>query len=70
MRTLLRSLFDFQKYEDSEKLRKMITETEERFDSMLADDDLEMVNAAGVNQMSASFQNPDIDEKSKSQKND
>lgn len=70
MRTLLGRLFDFQKYEDNEKLRKIIADTEERYDSALSDDDLEMVNAAGVNQMTTVFQNLDIHEKAKGQKND
>lgn len=70
MRTPLGRLFDFQKYEDNEKLRKIIADTEERYDSVLSDDDLEMVNAAGVNQMTTAFQNLDIHEKAKGQKND
>ena len=65
MKTLLGRLFDFQKYENNEKLRKMINEIEGRFDSMLSDDELEIVSAAGDSQVVASSHNLNIHEKIK-----
>lgn len=45
----LRSLFDYQKFEQNNKLGKLIEETESRYGmKALSDDDLEFVAAAGL----------------------
>lgn len=50
----LEKLFDFQKFENNSRLAKLIAETESRYSKALSDDDLDMVNAAGVPEI---FQN-------------
>lgn len=44
-------LFDFQKFEPNSKLDKLIQDVESRYsldDNMLSDDELGMINAAGI----------------------
>ena len=48
MEKKLAKLFDYQKFEQNEKLSTLIKETEERCARELNDEDLEMVNAAGI----------------------
>lgn len=50
----LEKLFDFQKFENNSRLAKLIAETESCYSKALSDDDLDMVNAAGVPEI---FQN-------------
>lgn len=47
MEKKLKILFDYQRFEQNEKLEKLIHETESRYASGLSDDDLFLVNAAG-----------------------
>ena len=47
MENKLKKLFDYQRFEQNEKLEKLIHETENRYASGLSDDDLSFVNAAG-----------------------
>lgn len=44
----LKSLFEFQKFENNPRLAKLIAETEARYGDALSDDDLLLVNAAGT----------------------
>lgn len=48
MEKKLRSLFEFQRFEGNRELQSLIEETEKRSAQALSDDDLWMVNAAGV----------------------
>ena len=48
MSDTLKTLFDFQKFENNESLAKLIKETEERYASVISLDDLEMISAAGT----------------------
>ncbi len=51
MERKLRALFDFQKYEQNADLQKVIDRVHARYNSkaqLLDDDDVEFVNAAGV----------------------
>lgn len=43
----LKSLFEFQKFENNSRLGKIISETENRYASELSDSDMENVAAAG-----------------------
>lgn len=43
----LRTMFDYQRFAKSEKLAKVIAETESRYGNALSDEELEMVSAAG-----------------------
>lgn len=47
MENKLKKLFDFQRFEQNEKLGKLIQETESLYANELSDDDLFLVNAAG-----------------------
>ena len=47
MEKMLKRLFDYQKFSGNSRLEAMIRDTESRYDSVLSDDDLEYVNAAG-----------------------
>ena len=47
MENKLNKLFDYQRFEQNEKLEKLIYETESRYAKGLSDDDLFLVNAAG-----------------------
>ena len=47
MENKLKKLFEYQKFEKSERLAKLIAETEARQATEISDDDLEMVAAAG-----------------------
>ena len=47
MEKKLKKLFDFQRFEQNERLEKLIRETESRYAKELSDDDLSLVNAAG-----------------------
>lgn len=47
MEKTLKRLFDYQKFSGNSRLEAMIRDTESRYDSVLSDDDLEYVNAAG-----------------------
>ena len=49
MKSKLQSLFDYQRFENNERLAAMIADTESRYAvSELSDEDLSLVNAAGV----------------------
>ena len=47
MEKLLEKLFEYQRFDPSSKLSRLIEETEERLGSALSDEDIECVNAAG-----------------------
>lgn len=47
MEKKLKSLFDYQRFEQNARLNKLISETENRYARELSDDDLAMVAAAG-----------------------
>lgn len=47
MEKKLKKLFDYQRFEQNDKLEKLIHETESRYAKGLSDDDLSFVNAAG-----------------------
>ena len=47
MEKILKKLLDYQRFEQNEKLGKLIRETESRFIRELSDEDLSLVNAAG-----------------------
>ena len=47
MENKLKKLFEYQKFEQNERLAKLIAETEARQAAEISDDDLEMVAAAG-----------------------
>ena len=47
MEMILKKLFDYQRFEQNEKLDKLIGEAESRYEKALSDDDLDLVNAAG-----------------------
>ena len=47
MENKLKKLFDYQRFEQNERLEKLIWETEGRYTKELSDDDLTLVNAAG-----------------------
>ena len=49
MENKLFKLFDFQKYENNDRLAKLINESEDRLNEALSDDELEFL-AAGANQ--------------------
>lgn len=57
MEKKLASLFEYQRFAQNPRLSKLIQETENRFASALDDDDLWMVNAAGVPEGFAPEQN-------------
>lgn len=46
MEKILRNLFDYQRYQRNANLDKLIEDTRSRY-SLLSDDDLELVSAAG-----------------------
>lgn len=48
MEKKLKSLFEYQKFENNPRLAKLIAETEARYADALSDDDLSFVNAAGT----------------------
>lgn len=64
MENKLKSLFNYQRFEQNPRLAKLIAESEARFDSALSDDDLEFVSAAGE------IENFDKQNKNKSVNND
>ncbi|MCQ2419328.1 MAG: hypothetical protein MJ085_06020 [Clostridia bacterium] len=47
MENKLKKLFEYQKFEQNERLAKLIAETEARQAAEISDDDLEFVAAAG-----------------------
>ena len=47
MENKLKKLFEYQKFEQNERLAKLIAQTEARQATEISDDDLEMVAAAG-----------------------
>lgn len=47
MENKLKKLFDYQKFEQNERLSRLIAETEARQAAEISDDDLEAVAAAG-----------------------
>lgn len=53
MEKKLKSLFEYQRFENNPRLAKLIAETEARYADALSDDDLLYVNAAGVTEQSA-----------------
>ncbi len=48
MEKKLRSLFDYQRFENNKGLERLIRDTESRYSKALNDDDLFSVNAAGT----------------------
>jgi len=46
MERILKNLFDYQRYQPNAQLGKLIEETRSRY-SLVSDDDLELVSAAG-----------------------
>ena len=55
MEKKLKKLFDYQRFEQNDKLEKLIRETESRYAKGLSDDDLFLVNAAGEPKIDADF---------------
>ena len=54
----LKKLFDFQKFENNSRLEKLIKETEAESSGVeLSDDELSLVNAAGVTDIKDKFKN-------------
>lgn len=49
MEKTLKTLFDFQKFDGNPHLSKLIEETESLYENTLSDEDLDLVNAAGIN---------------------
>ena len=47
MENKLKSMFEFQRFQNNPRLAKLISETESRYGAELSDDDLFGVNAAG-----------------------
>lgn len=47
MEQKLKRLFDYQKFQRNSRLEAMLLEAEERYQSSLSDEDLELVSAAG-----------------------
>lgn len=47
MENRLKSLFEFQKFENNSRLAKLVRDTELRYGAELTDDELSMVSAAG-----------------------
>ena len=47
MNKKLKMLFDYQRFEQNEKLEKLIQETESRYAKELSEEDLSLVSAAG-----------------------
>lgn len=48
MEKKLRSLFDYQRFENNKGLERLIRDTESRYSKAISDDDLFNVNAAGA----------------------
>lgn len=59
MENRLRALFDYQRFEKNAHLERLINETESRYAMELSDDDLDMLNAAGVPDMPGKINNTD-----------
>ena len=55
MEDQLKKLFEYQRFEQNEKLGKLIQETEGRYAAELSDDDLSLVSAAGEHERAAAF---------------
>lgn len=53
MEKKLKSLFEYQRFENNPRLAKLIAETEARYADALSDDDLFYVNAAGTMEQNA-----------------
>lgn len=47
MENKLKKLFDYQRFEQNDKLEKLIHETESRYAKELSEEDLSLVSAAG-----------------------
>lgn len=47
MENKLKSLFEYQKFENNSRLAKLIRETESRYGTELSEDELSMISAAG-----------------------
>ena len=47
MENRLKSMFEYQRFEQNPRLAKLIRETESRYGAELSDDDLDIVSAAG-----------------------
>lgn len=45
----LKSMFEFQRFQNNPRLAKIIAETEQRYAGEVSDEDLDFVAAAGVN---------------------
>ena len=45
----LKSMFEFQRFQNNPRLAKIIAETEQRYAGEISDEDLDLVAAAGVN---------------------
>lgn len=52
MEETLKKLFDYQTFEKNPRLKKLISETENRAAAELSDDSLSLVNAAGETEIS------------------
>lgn len=48
MEKALKAMFEFQRFEQNERLGRLIAQTESRYSRALEDDELWQVNAAGV----------------------
>lgn len=48
MEKTLKSLFEYQKFEQNKELAQMIAKTESKYEAALSDEELDMINAAGV----------------------
>ena len=51
MESKLKKLFDYQRFEQNDRLEALIRESEDRFVRKLSDDELFLVNAAGEIEM-------------------
>lgn len=61
MENKLRAMFDYQRFEPSSRLARLIQETESRYAQEISDDDLSFVAAAGEpeQEAAAKAENPD-----------
>ena len=59
MEAKLKKLFDYQRFEQSPRLEKLISETQARSAAVLSDEDLELVSAAGAPETVRQIPTPD-----------
>ena len=55
MENKLKKLFDYQRFEQNEKLEKLVRETENHYATELSDEDLSLVSAAGESGIDTNF---------------